>query len=141
MEKTCQRLSCGCGLPSRLDFLTEQSGIKATAWGKAVQDPSCPVVFSHLLRAGRAGRDVAHHTCRTWGPGRGSDCPRSHSKLLATEVPETLVSSEQTYHLIATCTTLTPEDGTLPEWQVSVGGAGSQQRRGRQTTRVLRCVT
>lgn len=27
MEKTCQRLSCGCGLPSRLDFLTGQSGL------------------------------------------------------------------------------------------------------------------
>ena len=108
------------------DCTIGESGVKATAWGQDL-----PAWFMHhttqrcpptVLRA-VAGRDLcAHQTSGTWGPGRGINCPRSHSGLVAKEGPEPRSPNQQIYHLPAKYTTLPPEvrgcpQGVSSQWE------------------------
>lgn len=91
-----------------------------------------------VLRA-VAGRDLsAHQTSGTWGPGRGINCPRSHSGLVAKEGPEPRSPNQQIYHLPAKYTTPTPEirgcpQGVSSQWE----GQVHNRRGGRGTTKGL----
>lgn len=91
--------------------LLSRVGSRPQPGSRILQGHSYSEVASHSRRAVRAGgTSVLIAPVEPGGPERESDCSRSHSKLVAREVPEPRSPCEQTYHLIVTYTTLPSED-------------------------------